>query len=410
MGPEIGESTTSVMSILLLTEVFPPRTGGSGRWFWEVYRRLPRSCVRVVAGECPGQEHFDRAHDLRVFRMPLTLKSWGVLNPSSLMAYGKAVRSLVRRIRTEPIGMVHCGRCLPEGLMGAWVRRATGIPFLCYAHGEEMNYARSSRELAFLTRRVLGAAGLVIANSRSTAGMLRDEWGLTPSRIRVLHPGVDTRAFAPAPRDDGLRAELGWGGRPVVLTVGRLQERKGHDQMIRALPAIRSAMPDVLYAIVGDGEMRGNLRELAASEGVTDHVQFLGELDDRRMIQGYQQCDLFALPNRRVGQDIEGFGIVLLEAQACGKPVLAGDSGGTAETMRIPETGRVVACEGPVELAAMVIDLLSDRDRLDRMGRAAREWVVARFDWEALYREAEALFRVGPAETVPTLLAAGVTA
>jgi phosphatidylinositol alpha-1,6-mannosyltransferase len=152
----------------------------------------------------------------------------------------------------------------------------------------------------------------------------------------------------------------------------------------------------VLYAIVGDGEEREPLEALVAGEGLGEHVQFLGEVGDEELIRCYQQCDLFALPNRQVGRDIEGFGMVLLEAQACGKPVIAGDSGGTAETMDIPATGRVVDCESPDDLAAAVTEMLSDPDRLRAMGEAARAWVRERFDWDALSRQAEDLFENGP--------------
>src|SRR5438067_96216 len=130
------------------------------------------------------------------------------------------------------------------------------------------------------------------------------------------------------------------------------------------------AVPDVLCAIVGDGDERQVLRDLAAAEGQGDRVQFLGELDDEATIGCYQQCDLFLLPNRQVGQDIEGFGMVLLEAQACGKPVIAGASGGTAETMSIPETGTVIDCTTPDRLAEVVTDWLRDPARRERMGRA----------------------------------------
>ena len=123
------------------------------------------------------------------------------------------------------------------------------------------------------------------------------------------------------------------------------------------------------------------------------HVQFLGEPDDTRLVACYQQCDLFVLPNRAVGKDIEGFGMVLLEAQACGRPVVAGDSGGTAETMRIPETGRVVCCDGPDELGALVAELLADPALRNRMGEAGRQWVSARFDWQVLTAQADILFR-----------------
>ena len=168
----------------------------------------------------------------------------------------------------------------------------------------------------------------------------------------------------------------------------------------------RAAVPHVLYSIVGDGEERTALEDLVASRGLACHVQFLGEIADDRLVQCYQQCDLFVLPNRQVGRDIEGFGMVLLEAQACGKPVIAGDSGGTAETMRIPDTGLVVPCDGPDAVAGVVIDLLGDCERRARMGAAARDWVVEHFDWESLSRQAEAMFDA----EAPNQLLAPVTA
>src|SRR5207244_9944163 len=128
----------------------------------------------------------------------------------------------------------------------------------------------------------------------------------------------------------------------------------------------------VLYAIIGEGEERLALDSLVRELRLENNVKFHGELQEATLRTCYQQCDLFALPNRRVGEDFEGFGMVLLEAQACGKPVLAGASGGTAETMRIPETGRVVCCDGPNELAALVIELLANPERRGQMGKAAR--------------------------------------
>jgi phosphatidylinositol alpha-1,6-mannosyltransferase len=152
----------------------------------------------------------------------------------------------------------------------------------------------------------------------------------------------------------------------------------------------------VQYAIVGEDEEAPFLRQLAAREGVQECVQFLGEVDDDQLIRCYQQCDLFVLPNRQVGRDIEGFGMVLLEAQSCGKPVLAGSSGGTAETMQIPVTGRVTCCEEPSRLTAAIIELLRAPDLLASMGTAGRAWAVENFDWAVLSRQARQLFRHGP--------------
>ncbi len=393
------------MATLLVSEIFPPKTGGSGRWFWEIYGRLPRSGYCVAAGEDARQDAFDRTHDLRVKRVPLALSTWGLSSLGGLRGYWRAVRRLRRIIREERVDRLHCARCLPEGLMAWILRRWTGVPYICYAHGEEINYASTSRELSWLMRRSMRGADFVIANSRNTAGILLDEWRLPEDRVRILHPGVDTERFRPAEHDEAAREALGWRGRRVILTVGRLQRRKGQDAMIRALGRIAQAVPDVLYAIVGEGEERASLEALAVAEGHADRVRFLGETRDEQLIRCYQQCDLFALPNRQVGKDIEGFGMVLLEAQACGKPVLAGASGGTAETMRVPETGRIVPCETPDALADVVIELLSNPERRERMGLAAREWVTERFDWEPLSRHARRLFEGEPTPARARLLA-----
>lgn len=387
------------MTNLLVSDLFPPKTGGSSRWFGEIYRRLPRAEYAVVAGEAPEQEAFDRTHDLRLERMPLTLTNWGL---RGWRTYWRAFRGLRRIVKREQVRMLHCGRTLPEGLVALMIRTWCRIPYLCFVHGEEMNYALSSRELSWLARRVLKKAELVIANSRNTERLLREGWGLPPERVVLLHPGADTQRFVPAARNAEVRARLGWNDRPVILTVGRLQRRKGHDTMIRALNKIRKRIPNVLYAIVGDGEERGYLQELVVREGLTEHVQFQGETTDEDLVRCYQQCDLFVLANRDENGDIEGFGMVLVEAQACGKPVVAGTSGGTAETMHIPETGEVVDCVGPEKLAALVGDLLADPERLVKMGEAGRRWAVEHFDWEALTRQAATLFRRESRNQAPT--------
>jgi phosphatidylinositol alpha-1,6-mannosyltransferase len=392
-------------NILLVSRVFPPAVGGSGRWFWEIYRRLPREGLLVAAGEDLRQAAFDATHDLPVVRVPLNPESWGLFNLRGLVGYVRGVRRLLALARSHRIDVVHCGCCLPEGLMALALRLRGGWPYVCYVHGEERCFTAASRELGWLSGRVLRGAQFVVANSHNTGRILREQWGLSADRIRVLHPGVDVERFTPAARDRAVRAGLGWGDRPVVLTVGRLQKRKGQDQMIRALGAIRRAVPDVLYAILGDGEERPALEDLVARLDLGAHVQFLGERDDATLVSCYQQCDLFVLANRQVGRDIEGFGMVLLEAQACGKPVVAGASGGTAETMQVPETGLIVPCDGPDRLAAAVSELLPDRDRLARMGAAARRRVVAHFHWDALSREAGRLFHGGATDPLPDPLA-----
>lgn len=379
---------------LLLTEVFPPRKGGSGRWLYELYRRLPAGCAHAVAPDEEGWQEVDRGHGLPVTRLPFRLRSWGVLDRPGLVDHLRTfwrLRRLVARVRPD---VVHAGKALPEGLL-AWLLKAwCGLPYVCYAHGEELLLARTSKELSWLTRRALRGARLVVANSAHTRGLLQRDWGLAAARVAVMHPGVDTAQFVPAPPDEAARRALGWQGRAVVLTVGQLQKRKGQDMMVRALPAVRHEVPNVLFVMIGGGPDREYIEALVREAGVAECVQFRGAADDAEMIRCYQQCDLFALPNRQVGWDFEGFGIVLLEAQACGKPVLAGASGGTAETMRPGVTGVVVPCEEPGPLAEAVAGLLRDGPRRAQMGAAGREWVVGRLDWAPLARQAVELFDI----------------
>lgn len=382
--------------ILLLTEVFPPQHGGSGRWFWEIYHRFPTDVVQVAAGLYPDADVFDEQHDLQISRLPLTLSTWGVASWTGFKGYWNSVRRVIKIVRRDRITMLHTGRSLPEGVMAMTVKMLTGIPYVCYVHGEDINTAWSSRELVMLTRQALHRANLCIANSHNTARLLREDWDVPEANIQVIHPGVDTERFIPAARSKEARQALQWGARPVILTVGRLQQRKGHDIFLQSLPAIKETFPNVLYSIIGDGQERSRLQKLVEELKLQDNVEFRGETTDSELVSCYQQCDLFALPNREVDGDIEGFGMVLLEAQACGTPVLAGDSGGTAETMCVGETGLIVDCTTTEKLSLAVVELLSDNERRARMGVAARNWVVQRFDWSALAREASRLFAIAP--------------
>jgi phosphatidyl-myo-inositol dimannoside synthase len=377
--------------ILAVAQVFPPRHGGSGRWLWELYRRMPAGAVHVAAGEHPAAAAFDSSHGLPTTRLPLDLPGWGVAAPRSAWAFARTLWQIARLHRVVSPDVVHCAKALPEGLLAWALQRGTGRPYWCFAHGEELTLARTSRELALWTSVVLRGAERLVANSHNTARLLEADWKVPVGRITVLHPGVDTNRFVPGPRDPLARAALGWGDRPVLLTVGSLQKRKGQDTVIRALAAIRARHPDVLYVMAGNGPDRAYLEALVREHDAGGHVQFCVPQDDEELVRLYRQCDLFVLANRQVGWDFEGFGIVLLEAQACGKPVVAGTSGGTPEAVGAPQAGRLVDCTSPEPLAHAVGDLLASPD-LARMGEQARAWASPRFDWDRLAGDAAVLF------------------
>jgi len=377
---------------LLISEIFPPIHGGSGRWFWELYSRLPREEYLIVAGASNETTEFDKTHNLNLERIDLSSPSWGIKSKTGLIFYWRTFWQLKSLIKQHNITHLHCGRCLPEGVMGWLLSIFTRISFLCYIHGEDVETASTSRELSWLVKKVLSKASKLISNSNNTANILINSWEADPNKVVVLNPGCDATKFVPAEPDLKIKNSLGWENKKVILTVGRLQRRKGHDMMISALPAIKEQHPDVLYAIVGNGDEKASLLNLVTKLKLEESVMFHAEISDEEMIQCYQQCDVFILPNRAEGNDIEGFGMVLVEAQACAKPVIAGDSGGTAETMVIGETGFIIDCTQPEPIANKLIEILQSQEQCIKLGSAGRVHVEKTLDWRVHTEKAEALF------------------
>lgn len=386
------------MKALLISEIFPPQHGGSGRWFWEVYSRLSKTDYVLAVGTYPGYVEFDETHDLTVERLDLSSNNWGAISSQGLKYYLRTFLQLRKLIKAHRVDQLHCGRCLPEGVMAYIIWLVYRVPYKCFIHGEDVETAALSRELSWMLRKVFSKASTLICNSQNSANILLDKWQVPESKVIVLHPGVDATRFVPAPKNDITKRSLGWDDKTVILTVGRLQKRKGQDMIIKALPAIIKQEPNVLYAIIGDGEQRKSLISLADELGVAEHVMFMGEVSDNEMIQSYQQCDIFALPNRTIGNDIEGFGMVLVEAQACGKPVIAGDSGGTSETMVKGETGFIVDCSTPEPLAKQMIHLLSSPHLMSELQINARKHIEDNLDWKSLTKSIEIVFQGSPNE------------
>ena len=375
------------MTRVLLTEIFPPQPGGSGRWLAEVYRRfrghqivITRSTVRPISTDPPY-----------VRRIPFELQDTGGLTRRGAAGYS----ALLRRIRSEIDGSgrltVQAARVVPEGWLAFLWRLRGGPRYQCFAHGEEINLdgaasggVMSSRQHRWMAWLVLRAAESVIANSENTASILRNQWRVPERKVRVVHPGVDTGYFVPPDDLGSARDQLGWGGRRVILTVGRLQTRKGHDRVIESLPELLKRFPSLLYVVIGDGPDRDRLHRLAKELSIEHSIEWHPCSTDEEMLRMYQACDLFVLANRQIGSDVEGFGMVLLEAAACGKATIAGASGGTREAIVDGVTGLLVDGDSSECIIDAISDLLQDAERRHAMGAAGRERAVSEFDWQAL--------------------------
>lgn len=378
--------------VLLLTENFPPIEGGSGRWFWELYSRLPKDKIVVCTHHFDEGFAFDKTHNIPVIRFPLHSPEWGFKSISGLRFYIACVRKLLKIIKEYEIEEIHCGRVIHEGVTAWIVSMLTGTQFRCYVHGEDVETAATSREQSFLVRRVCKSARQLICNSYNSRNLVVSLGFENDDKCSVLHPGVDVERFKPGPPDHEFRNEMGWSNRKILLTVGRLQQRKGQDYLIKAMPDLIEATPDLLYAVVGRGECEETLKNLIAELKLENHVKLYTDLNDEYLIKCYQQCDFFILPNRTIDNDIEGFGMVLVEAQACGKLVIAGNSGGTAETMVIGESGEIIDCSNPEKISKELAPLLNC-SKLSSYGDKGVEHVRKNLIWDTHVKNALEIFR-----------------
>lgn len=376
--------------VLVLTENFPPKSGGSGRWFWELYSRLPKEDYIIVT-DTVNDNSIDKQIDNAVIRIPLKSAEWGFKSFTGLGFYWRTAMQVRKLTKQYGITHIHCGRVIHEGVIAWLVSLFTKVKFVCYIHGEDIETAATSREQSLMVKRVCASADMLICNSLNSQNIAR-RLNYDVGNTVLLHPGADCERFIPLPSNVQFKKDMQWSEHSVILTVGRLQARKGHDKMIEAMPSILAAHPKTLYCIIGDGDQKSRLLQLVNELQLKDNVIFLNEVSDEEMIKCYQQCDIFILPNRTIANDIEGFGMVLVEAQACGKVVIAGDSGGTVETMLPQQTGFIIDCTKADSIATKIKQLLSD-PRLSRsMGEKGAKFVNEMFDWKAHTVKAKKLF------------------
>jgi phosphatidylinositol alpha-1,6-mannosyltransferase len=361
----------------LLTELFPPAIGGSAELLWNVYSRLDDLPVRVIAG---SSFHVDRWQRLALADVSITYPDWGVLNWAGLTSHLMAARHVVRQGRSA--GVIHCARLLPEGLSALLSRALRPLPFVCWTHGEELAYAKQSRELSWLLKMVLSRSTAVIANCLNTAAKL-EALGTASNRIHVVYPGVDADGFTPNPAARArLRKQLAPRDELLLLTVGRLERRKGHDLVINTLADLTKTGQSVRYVVVGDGAERERLEGLAGAHNLGHLVTFEGAVPREQLADYYRAADVFVHPNRVDGDDFEGFGMVFLEAAAAGLPTIGGASGGVPEAVQNGTTGFLVSGTDVLELGNVIRRLIDSAGLRGSMGEAGRRRILTEFTWQ----------------------------
>ena len=376
---------------LALSEIYrlPPK-GGHVLWLHRVCQRL--SGVRLLAGrsdELPASVHVDGI-DIRAVPLP----RWSMLRPESVPLYANLFWQGLRHLRGRRPRAILSARILPEGLVASALGHVGGVPTVVFAHGEEIlvygtDFAPPDRRkwTAACKRRFLWqayrSADLIVANSHFTANLLRGG-GIRSDKVAIVHPGTDPERFRPAAKDRNLVERLGLHGKKVILTVGTVKERKGQDTVVQALPAVAAKVPEAVYVVGGSGSYRTTVAEMAEKYGVASRVRWLGAVPDTMLPRLYNLADVFIMPNRTLPHsgDVEGFGIVFLEASACEVPVIGGRSGGVPDAVVDKETGLLVDGDSPEAVAEALVRVLTDTGLARRLGRTGRRRVCRELTWD----------------------------
>jgi len=358
---------------LLITNDFPPRPGGIQQFVHNLAVRQPPGSVVVYASTWRGAEKYDAEQPFEVIR-----EDTGVLLPTPAVA-----RRAAEIARTRDCDSVWFGAAAPLGLLAAGLRRDAGIRrVVALTHGHEIGWAALPGARQALRRIGRGADVVTYLTEYQRVRLDKALHGLTS--LERLAPGVDVDTFHPGVDGGEVRAEHGLSDRPVVVCVSRLVPRKGQDMLIRALPAIRRRVPGAALLLGSGGPYRSKLERLTRDLGVEKDVVFTGSVPWSGLPALYAAGDVYAMPcrTRAGGLDVEGLGIVYLEASATGLPVVAGDSGGAPDAVLEGETGYVVGGRDVPAIAGRVADLLGDPDRAKAMGSAGRAWVERGWRWE----------------------------
>jgi phosphatidyl-myo-inositol dimannoside synthase len=370
---------------MVLTDAFLPHAGGSREYYYNIYREFSNSHgneVTVLTKKVPGWRTFDTtamAPHFRIRRCFRPLRSWKYHElPKGIAPFLQALWVLI----WDRPDIIHAGDLYPQGLSAYLFKRFLGIPYAIYCHGEEITQTDRFRYQPRVRNRVYRYADAVIANSEfSKQQLLRI--GVSELRIHKITPGIDARRFHPGPRVQELVNRYRLKDRKVILTVGRLVPRKGHRAALEAFAKVHAEFPEAHYLIVGTGPEEERIRAQIAELGLHECVTLAGIVSAEQLPEHYRLCDIMLLANRQEADgDIEGFGIVFLEASASGKPVIGGRSGGATEAVKDGLTGLLVDPDDSGQIVNALRQLLTNSNARQVMGREGRRIAESDFTWE----------------------------
>jgi phosphatidylinositol alpha-1,6-mannosyltransferase len=382
--PEASSNPSAPLSVMVFSVDYKPQPGGIAEHAHKVALHLHRLGARVcvLAPRHGEYKEFDRSQPFPTYRV----LAWPGLDWIFYFFY--ALRLIVR-LR---IGVVYCATSHPCGLICRLLALLVTFRYTITIHAHEVVYSGGGLRPAVkrlvkpLQVRMIGAADRVFAVSGFTKNALVES-GVGEHRIEIIYNGVDLDELESAPKEPRIVEKLAVEGRPIILTVARLDIHKGHDTVIRALPAVLEEVPATVYVIVGEGPMRPALMELARASGVSDHVVFAGYTRRPETLALYQACSLFVMVSRIERGSAEGFGIAFLEAGAFSRPVVGGRSGGIPDAVEDGVSGLLVDPEDTSQVAGAICRILTDPGLASQLGTAGYNRVRSRFTWDDIVRK-----------------------
>ena len=366
-----------VATTLFITNDFGPRAGGIETFVHGLVERLPKGSVIVYTSAQQNSAEFD-AKWLKEYGVEVIRDRSKILLPTP-----RVIKACKQLIKSQKLTKVAFGAAAPLGIMARAMRRAGAQKIVALTHGHEVWWAKVppfSFAIRFMSRHIDAITYL----GDYTKGEISKALSKSEvSKLVQIAPGIDVEHFVPTDSSE-LRAELGLSDKSVIISVGRLVHRKGQDKLITALPAIRAKVPNVHLVLVGVGPHQDYLERLALKLNVSDCVTFIGRINYVELPRYICLGDIFAMPSRSrfFGLEVEGLGIVYLEASACGLPVVGGKSGGAPDAVLIGETGLVVDGTKPAEIAEACIELLNNPELCALMGAAGRAWIIENWRWD----------------------------
>lgn len=377
----INQQTFLMHKSLLLTLQFPPDKGGVENYLASICNYLDRKKIQVLAPKEKETGNFDSQQTYKIHRRKFFYNffwpRWFLL-----------LKNTWKLVNQEKIELLQCGQVLPCGTVALILKILKGVPYIIYTYALDITQPKNSWHKKIILKKVLQNSEKIVTISNFTKKEITS-LGIPDYKIIKISPGINTTDLNIPTDTEKIKSQFFLQKKKIILTVGRLVERKGQDMVIKSLPEVLKRVPETAYVIVGYGPYLDQLKELTKKLKLQDKVIFTGALDNKTLLSFYKLCDVFIMPSRPVKNDFEGFGIVFLEASFFAKPVIGGKSGGVEDAIIDNQTGLLVNPSDKNKISQSIIKLLTNENLAKKMGEEGKKRVEKEFNWQILIKKLE---------------------